>query len=205
MAGFLMKTAVSVTLAAVSFLTTAGQTPWDKMCGLFASSCVEISCSYEGSYAGTLLKGEALLTVQGKSFRMSGNGLEVSCDGNSIWTVDNEAKEAVIEAAEDALSGNMGNPALILVRLDDLFEVRDVSSDGVTWTYSLSAKVDCGIKKADVAVTSAGILRHGTFSLSDGNVLKARILSMKETVGKPESFFRPCLPSDPSWTVTDLR
>lgn len=130
------------------------------------------------------------MLVQGDSYFMSGNGLDIFCDGESVWTVDHDALEAVVETAENVTGAALGNPALLIVRLDELFYVRNASSSGNRYRYELSAKEDCGIKKADVDVTSAGILLGGEFSMSDGTDVKVEVVSMKSLMNKPSGAFR---------------
>lgn len=158
MAAIAEKIVLTAFVAVLSCAAALAQSPLDRLYNAFSSSCVELVLSYEGRFGKTLLKGEATLLVQGDSYFMSGNGLDIFCDGESVWTVDHDALEAVVETAENVTGAALGNPALLIVHLDELFYVRNASSSGNRYRYELSAKEDCGIKKADVDVTSAGIL-----------------------------------------------
>ncbi len=205
MAAIAEKIVLTAFVAVLSCAAALAQSPLDRLYHAFSSSCVELALSYEGKLGKTLLKGEATLLVQGDSYLMSGNGLDVFCDGESVWTVDHDALEAVVETAENGTGAAWGNPALLIVRLDELFYVRNASSSGNRYRYELSAKEDCGIKKADVDVTSAGILLGVEFTMSDGTAVKVEVVSMKSLMNKPSDAFRPGFVFGPDWTVTDLR
>lgn len=51
--------------------------------------------------------GNGDLQVQGTSYHMTGNGLEVFCDGKSSWIIDDSSMEVVIEPASDG-AGSAG-------------------------------------------------------------------------------------------------
>lgn len=40
--------------------------------------------------------------LQGNAYAMRGNGIEVYCDGTSVWTLDPSLKEAYVEPVENA-------------------------------------------------------------------------------------------------------
>lgn len=179
--------------------------PMEKLTDCFINSCVMVECRYELTLHGTLVKGDAVLQVQGTSYRMTAGGLDSFCDGHTLWTIDNEAMEAVAEPVEDGPAGYAANPALLIMRLGDAFDVEKSSSSNGRWIYVLSAKTDCGIKKAEIVMTSAGILIQGKFSLSDGTVVKMEVISMTSSALKPASYFRPETNFGKTWVVTDLR
>ncbi len=139
MAAIAEKIVLTAFVAVLSCAAALAQSPLDRLYHAFSSSCVELALSYEGKLGKTLLKGEATLLVQGDSYLMSGNGLDVFCDGESVWTVDHDALEAVVETAENGTGAAWGNPALLIVRLDELFYVRNASSSGNRYRYELSA------------------------------------------------------------------
>ncbi len=63
-----------------------------------AQTCVTADVDFSVDMSDqTQLTGSALITFQGRAFKMSGNGIEVYCDGETIWTLDMVAKEAYIE------------------------------------------------------------------------------------------------------------
>lgn len=180
------------------------ETPMEKLAELFGTSCVSMECGYELSVPGTVVKGEASGLVQGSAYRMKAGGFDFFCDGSVLWTLDNDAREAVIEQTDDAVTGYAANPAHVFVRLADAFEIVRSSSANGKWTYVLTAKEECGIKTAEVVMTSAGILLSGNFILSDGNRMKVEIFSMSTSDAKQLSYFRPDTDFS-DWVVTDLR
>lgn len=205
MKGFLTSLMAALASFAVSVPAVSGaETPMERLSELFRTSCVSMECRYELSVRGTAVKGEASGQVQGNVYRMNAGGFEFFCDGRALWTLDNAAREAVIEQADDAQSGYDTNPARIFVRLADAFETVSSSSANGRWTYVLTAKEDCGIKTAEVVMTSAGILLSGNFVLSDGSRMKIEVISMSSSALKPLSYFRPDTDLG-NWTVTDLR
>lgn len=57
-----------------------------------------VSLDYSFSVRGDLpVTGSGNALIQGESFRTSGNGMSVYCDGKTRWTVDENAKEVYIE------------------------------------------------------------------------------------------------------------
>lgn len=62
------------------------------------------SMSYTYSVEGDIpVKGSGTLTVQGLCFRAEGNGAAIISDGSTRWSIDNEAKEVYIEAADGTI------------------------------------------------------------------------------------------------------
>ena len=73
-----------------------------------------VECDYSFSInengVPVIFSGHAIL--QTGYFRISGNGLEIYCDGKAIHYLDMEAKEAYVESAvrlEDYIASNIGN------------------------------------------------------------------------------------------------
>ncbi len=124
MAAIAEKIVLTAFVAVLSCAAALAQSPLDRLYNAFSSSCVELVLSYEGRFGKTLLKGEATLLVQGDSYFMSGNGLDIFCDGESVWTVDHDALEAVVETAENVTGAALGNPALLIVHLDECIFIR---------------------------------------------------------------------------------
>lgn len=61
-----------------------------------------VSASYSYDVDGTVpVGGKGTVIVQGNCWTSKGNGMRIYCDGTSIWTVDEEAKEVYIEQAMD--------------------------------------------------------------------------------------------------------
>ena len=60
-----------------------------------------ISLEYSCTLAGEVpVKLSGTLLLQGDSYSVRGNGIEIYCNGGTRWTVDREAKEVYIEPAD---------------------------------------------------------------------------------------------------------
>ena len=115
-----MKRFVTILLA-FSALTSFAQGSVDDFFAKVGDSQVSFSYTFSVN-AQTKIQGSGALTVQDNAFKMSGNGLEVWCDGTSRWTVDASGKEAVIESVEEnEATRYSANPALLLSNLDKAF------------------------------------------------------------------------------------
>ena len=62
-----------------------------------------------------------------------------------------------------------------------------------------------GISQAQVTLASDGRVISGNFQLEDGNVVSAKVISMKKTEERSSSFFSPSRKFGSDWVVTDLR
>ena len=143
--------------------------------------------------------GKGDLQVQGNSYHMAGNGLEVYCNGSSSWVIDESALEVIIEEAGSAAEAG---PALILARLDKVFKVTSARDGRV---FTLTPKADCGVSSAEITFGEDGRLRSGRFRLDGGETLDIRITYMRKEQKKDASFFCPDIEFDSEWVVTDLR
>lgn len=103
-----------------------------------ASSKAEFHYSFILDDGRVKMTGEGTVAVQGSSYYMTGNGLEIWCDGKSRWTSDSAAREAVIESVGEGME-LAANPALLVSNLDREFSW---SGNGVPGTFNGSpAKV----------------------------------------------------------------
>lgn len=182
------------------------QTPLDSLRDFFKGSAVSIECDYTTNVQNTKIVGHSDILVQGDMYTMSGNGLEVFCNGEAMWTIDESSYEVVIEpyAAQDR--DYMANPMLLLADLDELFVVRNceklVSSNV---NCILDAVLECGVAQASLELTKSGEIVKASFILDDGNILEVEVSSMKKTEEKQKSFFSPNRRFGSDWIVTDLR
>ncbi len=181
------------------------QTSLDALYGMFDSGAVSISCSYEMAVQQTKVVGNSDLYVQGKMYRMDGNGLAVYCDGLSVWVVDESSKEVVIEPVSDTPEEYMNNPVLLLADIDGFFNVQSQKTDKGRTRCVLVAVKDCGVDQVFLNLDEKGLIHDAVFSLSDGSELDVNVSSMKKAEEKPSSFFSPQLDFGPDWIVTDLR
>ncbi len=220
---FFRKIFLSASALALCGLVASAQNVWQRFSDAVNANEVSFSYSYE-MRSGTVLKGSGNADVQGDMFRISGNGMEIICDGASRWTVDRSAEEVVIESVE---SGNeisvQDNPALLVLALDKYFKVQSSSTsveDGKKMTKvdfvplgKMSFGMAAGAKSLEpVSLTvwfSDGVkpvVTKATVKMKDGSLVEIRIPSMTFSQKKPASFFRfDDSKSGSSWVVTDLR
>ena len=170
----------------------------------FASHCISLDCEYSVVSQGVPSKGGCKVEVQGISYRMQGFGLDVYCDGETVWLLDPMAKEAIAEPVNDDSFSYMSNPALLFRDMDKVFKVASATASGSGMKYNMSARKPCGISKAVLEIDRNSLLRIAEFTLDDGSVMKITVLSMQvQPLKTKESFAPGNLSSD--WIITDLR
>jgi hypothetical protein len=125
--------------------------------------------------AGHKVMGDGQVAVQGDSYHMQGNGMQIYCDGSTTWLIDEAAEEVIIESADSNDAGFLANPILLLMNLDE---------SGVSY------KVD-----GDKIV----------LDMPDGTKLDITVKSIKEIPTKKPEAFRPPTEFPKKWIVTDLR
>lgn len=184
---------------------SAQESPLEKLYDSFSDSCVILKCEYSVNMSQTNICGSAVVKVQDNAYHMSGNGLEILCDGQTVWTMDPVTKEVMIESVGTEALAYMNNPALLFVNLEQVFEIRRQTPGADHVFYELLSKEDCGMYGADVAVSNDGVIRNGVFSLSDGNTMKVEVESVKKSARLPLTDFRPDFEFGSDWVVTDLR
>ena len=140
-----------------------------------AQECVVVDYEFTATLSGVSTYGEGMVYIQGNSYHMSGNGLEIYCDGETTWMIDESAKEVFVEAAESQSAGYLANPALLLMNLEQAGTACRVKGDALT------------------------------LELDEGALLEVKIKAMKSTGIKKSEAFRPPIDFDSSWIVTDLR
>ena len=181
----------------------------DKLYDKLVSSCTELEYTYTTFVSGARISGSGIIYIQDRKWYMDGNGVRMWCDGNTIWTVDPELKEALIDSVSESEGVDiMSNPAVLFINLHRFFKLSDTicGDDGKSLIYVLkpveSAEIEyvnLGINIADTSITSLDL------ALEDGSDVKISVKSMKLMDAKDGDFFRPQLSFDSDWIVTDLR
>lgn len=174
------------------------------------TSSVDMAYTYSTMLSGVKVKGNHVLELQNDMWHMKGNGLEIWCDGSTVWTTDPVAKEVIIEHAAQSQEGDLTNPALILVSLEDWFNVKEErrQPDGKSVLYILAPRpgMDINIEYFNIVIRkSDGLPVSGAFALEDGTSVDVAFSTMAMTPKKPVSYYRPSQSFDASWIVTDLR
>ena len=140
-----------------------------------ASESIQVDYEYSVAFSGFKTSGEGSVDIQGTSYHMQGNGLQIYCDGASTWLIDEVAEEVIIESADSKDAGLLANPILLLMNIEE---------------SAISYKVQ-----------GESII----LNMPDGSVIDIRIKSIKTVeIKKPEAF-RPPTEFPKRWIVTDLR
>lgn len=168
---------MSVIAILLSFLLTAFFQPSlvDSLRQKAAYECVKVDYEFESTVSGVRAVGNGTVEIQGNSYHMSGNGIEIYCDGSSTWLVDEVSREVVIEAADSKDAGYLANPLMLLLNIENT---------------ASSYRVD-------------GNVIH--LELSDGTVLEIEIRDMLQLEKKKPEAFRPPAEFTSDWIITDLR
>lgn len=139
------------------------------------SESIQIDYEFTAVTSGIRSFGDGRIELQGNSYHMNGNGIEIFCDGKTTWMLDAEAKEVFIESADSPSAGYLANPVLLLMNLEE---------------NSVSYEVDGN--------------RIG-ISLPDGTRLDVTVKDMKQLETRKPEAFRPPVEFGSDWIVTDLR
>ena len=196
-------------LLAAQVLKAQENTPLARFYDNLLSSCVEFDMSYSIRMSGVKLDGKGVLELQGDSWILAGNGMEIRCDGKTLWTVEPESKEVVIDSlSDDVTAGIIINPAVMLINMRELFSLREVlpTKEGKSLIYTLYPKAESEVSFVNMEILKGdSSLKQLTFSLEDGTSAVVNISSMKSGKKKPAEYFSRSVNYDSSWIVTDLR
>ena len=196
-------------LLAVQALKAQENTPLARFYDNLLSSCVEFDMSYSIRMSGVKLDGKGVLELQGDSWILVGNGMEIRCDGKTLWTVDPESKEVVVDSlSDDITAGIITNPAVMLINLRELFSLREVlpTKEGKSLIYTLYPKAESEVSFVNMEILKGdSSLKQLTFSMEDGTSAVVNISSTKSGKKKPAEYFSRSVNYDSSWIVTDLR
>ena len=164
---------------------------------------------YSIQMPGVKVDGSGILEFQDEKWHLNGNGIEMWCDGNSVWTIDADAKEVVIDkVSNDNASELMANPAILLIRINEFFRLKETvpGKDGKSLIYIMYPKSDSFVSFVNLEISkSDASLRKTEFSLDDGTSVVVNVSSVKLMKKKPADYFSRPVNYDSSWIVTDLR
>lgn len=173
---------------------------YDKM----SASSVKMEYSYVFRQSSkTKITGKAVIIAQDSSYVMNGNGLEVFCDGKTVWTVDASAKEVIIDALAPG-NVDISNPARLFGMLKDCFSITESVASSAGVTYVLVPVKPCGINACTVRI-SGGKLSGASFDIDNGELtVEIESMSFDEKLSADKfSFEVTDLPAD--YIITDLR
>ena len=193
--------AVVISMTCLMAQNTQG-TALDKLCSALSQSCVCLDCAYSFDMSEIRFNTEADIKVQGRAYVVDCAGVLVFSDGETVWTVDPNIKEAYIQSSGNEM---LNDPAIFFQNLDKYFKVADNKTSGSVEVYTLEAVDDCGIKSAELTLKPDGTIVSAIIELSDGGKMDVKVRSMKVEEKKSVTFFRPSMSFDEAWIVTDLR
>ena len=176
----------------------------ERLYDTFASNCIALDCTYSIESDVVSVKGQCKIEFQDTSYKMKGSGLEIFCDGASVWILDAGVMEAVIEPVSDDSHTYMSNPALLFRDMDQMFSVSGSSSAGSVVRYRLSARKPCGVRTAVLDIDTDAVLQKAEFTMDNDCVIKIDVKSVTVMPKQENSAFTPGKISS-EWVVTDLR
>ena len=176
----------------------------ERLYDTFASNCIALDCTYSIESDVVPVKGQCKIEFQDTSYKMKGSGLEIFCDGASVWVLDSGLMEAVIEPVSDDSHTYMSNPALLFRDMDQMFSVSGSSSAGSVMRYRLSAQKPCGVRTAVLDIDTDAVLQKAEFTMDNDCVIKIDVKSVAVMPKQENSAFTPGKISS-EWVVTDLR
>ena len=201
---FRYLTILFLTVVAPFGLAAQNNALLDRLYDTFANNCIALDCTYSIESDAVPVKGQCEIEFQGTSYKMKGGGLEIFCDGESVWIMDADAMEAIVEPVSDDSFSYMSNPALLFRDMDKVFDLKGTSAGGSGMRYSLSARKPCGVKSAVLDIDKNAVLQKAEFTMDNDCVIKIDVKSVNALPKKENSAFAPGKISS-EWVVTDLR
>ncbi|MDO5443426.1 MAG: outer membrane lipoprotein carrier protein LolA [Bacteroidia bacterium] len=182
----------------------------DSFVATIGGKCASFQYNY--SMSGQVpVSGSGEVTLQGDSFTMKGDGLEVYCNGTERWTVDTEAEECYIESVDAASLDYEANPALLVGAVDKAFEFRKSKSstfEGKSVSEAVLSPVsnDGNIKEVSLFITGAGVPAGAVLTIDDGTAITISIKNW--TLGGQKDCEAFCFDTkklSKRYIITDLR
>ncbi|MGN1215021.1 MAG: outer membrane lipoprotein carrier protein LolA [Candidatus Cryptobacteroides sp.] len=181
-----------------------------------SSSLVSFGYSFVCRTSDSRMTGDGEVMLQDDCFLARGNGLEIRCDGQTLWTLDTVAEEAVVETVSSRTDALLANPAMLIVSAGEYFNVS--SSGPATFAGQPADKVSLTPKTAPKSSSDISGLtlyfRKGTLLLvgaeagmKDGTFSTFTLNNFKysDKLQEKESFRLDEKTLGSSYVVTDLR
>lgn len=184
-----------------------GTTSLEQLCAKMSDKASVLNYSYTLSMSGVKTVGEGTVTTQDNAYVLRGNGMNIYCNGSTLWVMDEAGKEILIDSVAQGTDAYLSNPVLLLANLNKIFSISSPVTSGGNQIYKLTPKQDCGIVSGTVNISAANpVFTSGSFKTSDGGQLDVKIKSMTFSEKKPLTFYVLDLSGfDSSWMITDLR
>ena len=208
--------AAAVALLSLPQVASSKSRTLDAFVSKVSASLVSFDYSFTMPSKKAKMTGNGSVKVQGNSFLVDGNGLEIWCDGVTRWTIDRISEEALVESVDESYDSYATNPALMIASIDNAFnEVSFGSSKfgGKIVDASVLSPVHKGKGSMDIAglklffKSGTTTLTGAEVTLNDGSVSDFTITNLRfEGAGKSKESFRFDEKTlDSSYVVTDLR
>jgi outer membrane lipoprotein-sorting protein len=214
-----MKTYSRIFLIAALSLASIAADAMSRSLSEFLKTVSDSQVSFEYSFVmnreGANITGDGSVTLQDDAFKLSGNGLEMWCDGSTSWTVDRSAEEILIQPVEDSGDDFASNPALLVTSVDRNFtELSGGESkfNGKVVNVSILSPKEDFKSSSDISQmklffrTNTSDLIGLEVKLEDGSICTFTISNFKteeKISSKAEFRFNENIPSN--YVVTDLR
>ncbi len=173
-----------------------------------ASSSAVFSYGYVVDDGRAKVTGDGTVVMQGESYVVKGNGLEVYCDGQTRWTVDRESLEVVIESYDPENPDYTVNPAVLLRHFDKVFSVAGRTRAGSAYDYRLvPSSSETDISEMGLKISEDGMhLVSASMKMKNGTAVSFTFPSFSFSPVPDVSCFSfdiSSLSSD--YIITDLR
>ena len=211
---FLIAVILSVLFSGIP--SSARSRTLDEFISKVTASQLTFDYQYYCMINGSRMTGVGKVVLQEDCFHLTGNGLEMWCDGKTRWTVDSYSEEAVIETVEEDGDLFQTNPALVFSAVDETFNETSYGSSNFG-SASVDASVLVPARRGKSSSDIAQLIlyfRKGTSSLV-GAILKTNAgaetqftfsnLKFGEKTKGKESFRLDVKTLGTSYVVTDLR
>lgn len=180
----------------------------------FANS-IKGRCStfdYKYSLSGSMpVSGSGTVRLQDSAFTMTGNGLDIKCDGSTRWTVDTVAEECYIEDISGQDTDFETNPALLVGAVDNSFTLKKTSA--ATFNQRQVTEATLAPKTKGGSISSVSLFfgadkkpAGAVITLKDGTLITVSISSF--TTGKSldmKEFRLNTKTLSQDYVITDLR
>lgn len=170
------------------------------------------SFKYNYSVSGQVpVSGSGEVNLQGDSFTMKGDGLEVYCNGAERWTLDTEAEECYIESVDASTLDYEANPALLVGAVDKAFKFQKSKSstfNGKQVSEAVLSPIskDAGIKEVSLFITQGNVPSGAILTLKDGTAVTVSIKDWAVSEEKAcETFCLNTKKLGKNYIITDLR
>lgn len=210
---FILSAVLAFVLGAGGYSCAASSFSLERLENRVNSSEITFAYTYSAVKGKVTMTGQGDVVLQGDSFILKVDRLEIYCDGTTIWTLDRGAKELVIEDFDGQSADIAANPALLLCSLASSFDV--TSQSDVEFAGEKAVKVGLSPKSypqfKGVSLyfrdsSDSDILIGASIELSDGTVTEFTISGFRYNAKRePSSFVFDLSSLDSSWVVTDMR